>query len=67
MYRGDKDSNGNFTWKQIIATSPQQYGYGFGIDYSMSCNLWVYNGYLYMGNLQRPHARPLQKFPPPAT
>ena len=50
MYRGDKDSNGNFTWKQIIGDKPgSKYGYGFGIDYSMSCNLWVYNGYLYMG------------------
>ena len=55
MYRGDKDSNGNFTWKQIIGDKPgSKYGYGFGIDYSMSCNLWVYNGYLYMGTYNDP-------------
>lgn len=55
MYRGDKDSNGNFTWKQIIGDKPDsKYGYGFGIDHSMSCNLWVYNGYLYMGTYNDP-------------
>ena len=55
MYRGDKDSNGNFTWKQIIGKKDgSKYGYGLGIDHSMSCNLWVYNGYLYMGTYNDP-------------
>ena len=55
MYRGDKDSNGNFTWKQIIGEKDgSKYGYGLGIDHSMSCNLWVYNGYLYMGTYNDP-------------
>ena len=55
MYRGDKDSNGNFTWEQIIGEKDgSKYGYGLGIDHSMSCNLWVYNGYLYMGTYNDP-------------
>ena len=55
MYRGDKDSNGNFTWEQIIGNKTgSKYGYGLGIDHSMSCNLWVYNGYLYMGTYNDP-------------
>ena len=55
MYRGDKDSKGDFTWTQVIGGKDgSKYGYGLGIDYSMSCNLWVYDGYLYLGTYNDP-------------
>ena len=55
MYRGDKDSNGDFTWTQIIGDKDgSKYGYGLGIDHSMSCNMWVYDGYLYLGTYNDP-------------
>ncbi len=54
MYRGDKVGQ-EFKWTQIIgAKDGSKYGYGLGIDHSMSCNLWVYNGYLYMGTYNDP-------------
>lgn len=54
MYRGKKE-NGKFTWKQIIGDDPDsKYGFGLGIDHSMSCNMWVYNGYLYLGTYNDP-------------
>ena len=54
MYRGKKE-NGKFTWKQIIGDDPEsKYGFGLGIDHSMSCNMWVYNGYLYLGTYNDP-------------
>ena len=30
------------------------YDFGLGINYSMSCNMWVYNGYLYLGTYNDP-------------
>ena len=55
MYRGDKDSKGDFTWTQVIGGKDgSKYGYGLGINYSMSCNLWVYDGYLYLGTYNDP-------------
>lgn len=54
MYRGEK-KNGEFTWKQIIGEKAgSKYSYGLGIDHSMSCNMWVYNGYLYLGTYNDP-------------
>ncbi len=54
MYRGKKE-NGKFTWKQIIGEKAgSKYSYGLGIDHSMSCNMWVYNGYLYLGTYNDP-------------
>ena len=52
MYRGKKE-NGKFTWKQIIGDQGE-YPFGLGINYSMSCNMWVYNGYLYLGTYNDP-------------
>ena len=52
MYRGEK-KNGKFTWKQIIGDQGE-YPFGLGINYSMSCNMWVYNGYLYLGTYNDP-------------
>ena len=55
MYRGDKNADGSFSWTQIIGDQEtSQYGFGLGIDYSMSCNLWVYDGYLYLGTYNDP-------------
>ena len=55
MYRGEKDANGNFSWTQVIGENGTSgYGYGLGINYSMSCNMWVYNGYLYLGTYNDP-------------
>lgn len=55
MYRGDKNEDGSFTWTQVVgADGTSGIGYGMGIDYSMSCNMWVYDGYLYMGTYNDP-------------
>ena len=53
MYRGEKLADGSFTWTQVIGDH-SQYGFGLGINYSMACNLWVYNGYLYLGTYNDP-------------
>ena len=50
MYRGEKKADGSFTWTPVIGDhGTSGYGFGLGINYSMSCNMWVYNGYLYIG------------------
>lgn len=55
MYRGEKDETGNFSWTQVIGDhGTSGYGFGLGIDYSMSCNMWVYDGYLYLGTYNDP-------------
>lgn len=55
MYRGDKNNDGSFTWTQVIGDhGTSGYGFGLGINYSMSCNMWVYNGYLYLGTYNDP-------------
>ena len=55
MYRGEKDENGNFSWIQVIGDhGTSGYGFGLGIDHSMSCNLWVFDGYLYLGTYNDP-------------
>lgn len=55
MYRGDKQEDGSFTWTQIIGDhGTSGYGFGLGVDYSMSCNMWVYDGYLYLGTYNDP-------------
>ena len=55
MYRGDKHEDGSFTWTQVIGDhGTSGYGFGLGINYSMSCNMWVYNGYLYLGTYNDP-------------
>lgn len=55
MYRGEKDEAGNFSWTQVIGDhGTSGYGFGLGINYSMSCNMWVYDGYLYLGTYNDP-------------
>ena len=55
MYRGDKHEDGSFTWTQVIGDhGTSGYDFGLGINYSMSCNMWVYNGYLYLGTYNDP-------------
>lgn len=55
MYRGDKKEDGSFTWTQVVGPNGTSgIGYGMGINYSMSCNMWVYDGYLYMGTYNDP-------------
>lgn len=40
MYRGDKHEDGSFTWTQVIGDhGTSGYGFGLGINYSMSCNI----------------------------
>ena len=53
MYRGEKQADGSFTWSQVIGDH-SAYGFGLGINYSMACNLWVYDGYLYLGTYNDP-------------
>lgn len=55
MYRGQKLADGSFTWIQVIGDhGTSGYDFGLGIDYSMSCNMWVYDGYLYLGTYNDP-------------
>lgn len=55
MYKGVKAKDGSFSWSQVIGDKGSSgYGYGLGINYSMSCNLWVYDGYLYLGTYNDP-------------
>lgn len=55
MYRGEKDGNGDFSWIQVIGDhGTSGYGFGLGVNHSMSCNLWVYDGYLYLGTYNDP-------------
>lgn len=55
MYRGEKDEAGNFSWTQVIGDhGTSGLGFGMGIDYSMSCNLWVFDGHLYLGTYNDP-------------
>ena len=55
LYRGDRDSSGSYTWVQVVGDDGTSgYPFGMGIDYSMSCNLWVYDGYLYLGTYNDP-------------
>ena len=53
MYRGEKQADGSFTWTQVIGDH-SKYGFGLGINYSMACNMWVYDGYLYLGTYNDP-------------
>ena len=55
MYRGDKAEDGSFTWTQIVGDhGTSGLPFGMGINHSMSCNLWVYNDYLYLGTYNDP-------------
>lgn len=55
MYRGTKNADGSFNWTQVIGDHGLSgYGFGLGINYSMSCNMWVYDGYLYLGTYNDP-------------
>lgn len=57
MYRGTKGSDGNFTWTQVVGdvdAKGAKYPYGLGTTVSMACNLWIYNGNLYMGTYNDP-------------
>lgn len=53
LYSGTKQEDGSFTWEQI-AGDHGELPFGFGISYSMSCNMWTYNGYLYFGTYNDP-------------
>ena len=55
MYRGTKNADGSFNWTQVIGDHGSSgYGFGLGINHSMSCNMWVYDGYLYLGTYNDP-------------
>ena len=57
MYRGTKESNGNFKWEMMIGDTLLNgvtYPYGLGTNYAMACNLWVYDGHLYLGTYNDP-------------
>ena len=55
MYRGDKGEDGNFTWTQIVGDKGTSgLGFGMGINYSMSCNMWVFDDHLYLGTYNDP-------------
>ena len=55
LYRGDANPDGSFAWTQVVGDQGTSgYGFGMGINHSMSCNLWVYDGYLYLGTYNDP-------------
>ncbi len=53
LYRGEKDAEGNFSWTQVIGDQTD-YDFGLGINYSMACNMWVYDDHLYLGTYNDP-------------
>lgn len=55
LYRGIKQADESFTWTQLAGDKDTAVlPYGFGINYSMSCNMWTYGGYLYFGTYNDP-------------
>lgn len=58
LYRGIKNGDGSFTWTQLAGKDQEgnETGLpnGFGCSYAMACNMWVYDGYLYMGTYNDP-------------
>lgn len=55
LYRGDKQEDDSFVWTQLAGENEGSVlPFGFGVDYSMSCNMWVFDGYLYFGTYNDP-------------
>ncbi len=58
LYRGVKADDGSFAWTQLAGKDKDGKDTGlpngFGCNYSMACNMWVYDGYLYMGTYNDP-------------
>ncbi|MBM6870644.1 InlB B-repeat-containing protein [Pseudoflavonifractor phocaeensis] len=55
LYRGEKQADGDFVWTQLAGGNPEAVlPFGFGINYSMACNLWVYEDHLYLGTYNDP-------------
>lgn len=57
MYQGTKNPDESFTWEMIVGDTDKagvEYPYGLGTNYSMACNLWVYDNHLYMGTYNDP-------------
>lgn len=57
LYRGTKGADGEFTWEMMAGDTSKEgveLPYGFGTTYSMACNMWVYDGYLYLGTYNDP-------------
>ena len=59
LFQGDADANGNYTWTQLsgvdrsgkpVSDIPN----GFGCDYAMACNMWVFDDHLYFGTYNDP-------------
>ena len=49
MYQGTKNPDESFTWEMIVGDTDKagvEYPYGLGTNYSMACNLWVYDNIL---------------------
>lgn len=53
MYKGTKQADGSFTWEKVVGENAALPN-GLGCNYAMACNLWVYNGYLYLGTYNDP-------------
>ncbi len=55
LYSGTKQTDGSFVWEQIAGDNESsKLPFGFGVSYSMSCNMWTYDGYLYLGTYNDP-------------
>lgn len=59
LYRGVKNEDGSFAWTQLSGKDKEgnivnNLPNGFGCNYAMACNMWVYGGYLYMGTYNDP-------------
>lgn len=59
LYRGVKNEDGSFAWTQLSGKDKEgnivnNLPNGFGCNYAMACNMWVYDGYLYMGTYNDP-------------
>ena len=55
FYSGTKQDDDSFVWEQIAGDDENsKLPFGFGVSYSMSCNMWTYDGYLYLGTYNDP-------------
>ncbi len=56
LFKGDKNEKGNWSWNLIAGNEEDgaQLPYGFGVNEATTCNMFVYDGYLYFGAYNDP-------------
>ena len=55
LYRGDKQADDSFVWTQVAGDhGTSGLPFGLGQNYSMACNMWVFDNHLYLGTYNDP-------------